>query len=120
MAGPPRKETFRIAPRRRALDARPLASNEARGLINQPGAVPWTRSIGKRRAFRRLSDHRLERGDPCPHARQERPASSSSRPRTADRNEKAQSVVASSRVPRLAGFAGSPPAAGSYLVVNRP
>jgi hypothetical protein len=30
----------------------------------------------------------------------------------ADRDEKARSVVALSRVPRLAGFAGSPPAAG--------
>ena len=29
-----------------------------------------------------------------------------------DRDEKARSVVALSRVPRLAGFAGSPPAAG--------
>src|SRR5271156_1861907 len=33
----------------------------------------------------------------------------------AGRDEKARSVVALSRVPRLAGFAGSPPAAGPYL-----
>src|ERR1700757_1206205 len=33
----------------------------------------------------------------------------------AGRDEKARSVVALSRVPRLAGFAGSPPAAGPFL-----
>ena len=38
----------------------------------------------------------------------------------AGRDEKARSVVALSRVPRLAGFAGSPPAAGPYSAVNRP
>ena len=38
----------------------------------------------------------------------------------AGRDEKARSVVALSRVPRLAGFAGSPPAAGPFLAVNRP
>ena len=36
------------------------------------------------------------------------------------RDEKARSVVALSRVPRLAGFAGSPPAAGPFAAVNRP
>src|SRR5271170_1281083 len=34
--------------------------------------------------------------------------------------KKARSVVASSRVPRLAGFAGSPPAAGLPGAVNWP
>src|ERR1700691_313761 len=34
--------------------------------------------------------------------------------------KKARSVVASSRVPRLAGFAGSPPAAGLPRTVNWP
>jgi hypothetical protein len=38
----------------------------------------------------------------------------------AGRDEKARSVVALSRVPRLAGFAGSPPAADSFAAVNRP
>src|ERR1700704_6541142 len=38
----------------------------------------------------------------------------------AGRDEKARSVVALSRVPRLAGFAGSPPAAGPFAAVNRP
>jgi hypothetical protein len=38
----------------------------------------------------------------------------------ADRDEKARSVVALSRVPRLARFAGSPPAAGPFAAVNRP
>jgi len=38
----------------------------------------------------------------------------------AGRDEKARSVVALSRVPRLAGFAGSPPAADPYPAVNRP
>jgi len=33
----------------------------------------------------------------------------------ADRDEKARSVVALSRVPRLAGFAGSPPAVGPFF-----
>ena len=38
----------------------------------------------------------------------------------AGRDEKARSVVALSRVPRWAGFAGSPPAAGPCPAVNRP
>jgi hypothetical protein len=38
----------------------------------------------------------------------------------AGRDEKARSVVALSRVPRLAGFAGSPPAADPFAAVNRP
>jgi hypothetical protein len=38
----------------------------------------------------------------------------------AGRDEKARSVVALSRVPRLAGFAGSPPAADPFVAVNRP
>jgi hypothetical protein len=38
----------------------------------------------------------------------------------AGRDEKAPSVVALSRVPRLAGFAGSPPAADPFAAVNRP
>jgi hypothetical protein len=38
----------------------------------------------------------------------------------AGRDEKARSVVALSRVPRSAGFAGSPPAAGPFAAVNRP
>ena len=38
----------------------------------------------------------------------------------AGRDEKARSVVALSRVPRLAGFTGSPPAAGPFAAVNRP
>ena len=58
------------------------------------------------------TSHRLEREDPDPHTRQERQASSVAGLWRADRDEKARSVVALSRVPRGAGFAGSPPAAG--------
>ncbi len=54
----------------------------------------------------------IGKGTPSPHARQERQASSVADLWRVDRDEKARSVVASSRVPRLAGFAGSPPAAG--------
>ena len=79
---------------------------------------PWTNAHAC--AIRSVHGHRLEGDDPVPHARQERQASSVSQPLEADRDEKARSVVALSRVPRLAGFAGSPPAAGLYSAVNRP
>src|SRR5271170_1722935 len=56
-----------------------------------------------------------------PHARQERQASSVSRPlEGSTETKKARSVVALSRVPRLAGYAGSPPAADLSWVVDRP
>ncbi len=65
-------------------------------------------------AIHRISGHRLEKED----SRSARPARKTSLFGTPDleagRDEKARSVVALSRVPRLAGFAGSPPAVGLY------
>ena len=55
-----------------------------------------------------------------PHARQERQASLIVGFGGPTETKKARSVVASSRVPRWAGFAGSPPAAGLPRTVNWP
>ena len=69
--------------------------------------------------FRSLS-HRLEREIPIrTPGKKDKPLRYASLWR-ANRDEKARSVVALSRVPRLAGFAGSPPAAGFFRAVNRP
>ena len=69
-----------------------------------------------------LSDqsHRLDEEKSRPHARQDRQASLGADFGGPAETKKARSVVASSRVPRLAGFAGSPPAAGLPRAVDWP
>ena len=71
-------------------------------------------------AVQSVHGHRLD-WDESRSARPARKTSLFGKPALeAGRDEKARSVVALSRVPRLAGFAGSPPAAGPYSAVNRP
>jgi hypothetical protein len=71
-------------------------------------------------AVQSVHGHRLD-WDESRSARPARKTSLFGKPALeAGRDEKARSVVALSRVPRLAGFAGSPPAAGPYQAVNRP
>ena len=82
------------------------------------GYVAAGKALRPDRCFR---SHRLEGMKSHPHARQERQASSVSRPLEGPtETKKARSVVALSRVPRLARYAGSPPAAGLSWAVNRP
>ncbi|QBR71237.1 hypothetical protein CU048_08020 [Beijerinckiaceae bacterium] len=71
-------------------------------------------------AVQSVNGHRLD-WDESLSARPARKTSLFGKPALeAGRDEKARSVVALSRVPRLAGFAGSPPAAGPFAAVNRP
>ena len=78
---------------------------------------PWTRRNAPSKVFMAIAWIGIK-------SRSARPARKTSLFGTpaveAGRDEKARSVVALSRVPRLAGFAGSPPAAGPYSAVNRP
>ncbi len=78
---------------------------------------PWTRRIAPSNVFMAIAWIGMR-------SRSARPARKTSlfgKPALeAGRDEKARSVVALSRVPRLAGFAGSPPAAGPIQAVNRP
>jgi hypothetical protein len=57
---------------------------------------------------------------PAPHGRQRKTSLFDTSPYAADSDEEAHSVVALSRVPRSAGFTGSPPAAGPFPAVDRP
>src|SRR6202043_654962 len=78
---------------------------------------PWTTRIASSKAFMAIAWIGMR-------SRSARPARKTSlfgKPALeAGRDEKARSVVALSRVPRLAGFAGSPPAADPFAAVNRP
>ena len=79
-----------------------------------------------RRSFERpglrqsVESHRLERELPLRTPGKKGQASSVADLWRVDRDEKARSVVASSRVPRLAGFAGSPSGCRLELTVYRP
>ena len=79
--------------------------------------APWTRRNAPSKVFMAIAWIGMR-------SRSARPARKTSLFGTpaleAGRDEKARSVVALSRVPRLAGFAGSPPAAGPFQAVNRP
>jgi hypothetical protein len=79
--------------------------------------APWTRRIPPSKVFMAIAWIGMR-------SRSARPARKTSlfgKPALeAGRDEKARSVVALSRVPRLARFAGSPPAAGPFSAVNRP
>jgi hypothetical protein len=79
--------------------------------------APWTRRTTPSKVFMAFAWS----GRNSPSARPARKTSLFGKPALeTGRDEKARSVVALSRVPRLAGFAGSPPAAGPLWAVNRP
>src|SRR5579872_4819302 len=87
--------------------------------MKRSAAAPWPRRAQGERASSDLS-HRLDEESPVrTPGKIDKPLWAPTFGGPAE-TKKARSVVASSRVPRLAGFAGSPPAAGLPRTVNWP